>query len=99
MENFNLGDLLNKIKYPLVSEKTTQLSKLNQYGFLVDKSLKKPQIKFLLEKIFKVKIKDIRTLNLPLKTKRVGKHRGNKSLYKKTYIQLQAGELTSTLFN
>lgn len=99
MENFKLGDLLTKIKYPLVSEKTTKLSKLNQYGFLVDRSLKKPQIKFLLETMFKITIKEIRTLNLPIKTKRVGKYRGKKSLYKKAYIQLQAGELESPLFN
>lgn len=99
MENFNFGNLLNKIKYPLVSEKTMQLNKFNQYCFLVDRSLKKPQIKFLLEKMFHVTLTEIRTLNLPKKTKRVGKYRGKKSLYKKVYIKLQAGELTSTLFN
>lgn len=99
MEHFNFGDLLNKIKYPLVSEKTLKLSELNQYGFLVDKSLKKPEIKFLLEKMFHVTITEIQTLNLPEKTKRVGKYRGKKALYKKAYIKLQAGELTSTLFN
>lgn len=99
MENFNLDDLLIQIKYPIVSEKTMQLSKLNQYGFLVDKSLKKPQIKFVLEKMFKVTIVGIRTLNLPVKHKRVGKYRGKKSLYKKVYIKVQTEEQLSMLFN
>lgn len=101
MENYNqkLGDLLSLIKYPLVTEKAIKLNEYRQYAFIVDKSLKKPQIKYALEKMFNVTITSIKTSNLPKKTKRVGKSIGTKSFYKKAYIKLKAGESIATLFN
>ncbi len=101
MENYNqkLGYILSLIKYPLVTEKAIKLNEYRQYAFIVDKSLKKPEIKYALEKMFDVTIESIKTSHLPEKTRRVGKFTGRKSLYKKAYIKLKAGESIATLFN
>jgi large subunit ribosomal protein L23 len=96
MENFNqnFGDLLNKIKYPIITEKLDSLNKkYNQYGFIVNKVLKKDQIKLVLERMFNIHIISVKTMNLPIKTKRVGKFIGRKSLYKKVYVKVKAGDI------
>ena len=52
----NFGNLLNLIKYPLSTEKAINLYSNRQYTFIVARELTKTQIKFILEKIFEVKI-------------------------------------------
>ena len=96
---YNLGDLLNLIKYPLLTEKSINLYGMRQYTFIVDKSLTKTQIKYIIEKIFNVTITDVSTTMLPLKTRRVGKYIGKRSRYKKAYIKLKEGDSITDLFN
>ena len=52
MENnmLNLGDLLNLIKYPSLTEKSINLYGDLQYTFVVDRVLTKTQIKYIIEK-------------------------------------------------
>lgn len=95
----NLGDLLNLIKYPLLTEKAINLYGGRQYTFIVDRSLTKIEIKYILEKIFNVNILEVKTCVIPPRTKRVGRFIGKKSQYKKTYIKLKEGESISELFN
>ena len=97
--NRNLGELLNLIKYPSLTEKSINLYSNRQYTFIVDKSLNKTEIKYVIEKIFNVKIINISTCNLPIKTKRIGKFTGQKATYKKTYIKLKEGDTIADLFN
>ena len=54
MENnmHNLGDLLNLVKYPSLTEKSINLYGDRQYTFIVDRMLTKTQIKYIIEKIF-----------------------------------------------
>jgi tRNA A37 threonylcarbamoyladenosine synthetase subunit TsaC/SUA5/YrdC len=54
MENImlKLGDLLNLVKYPSLTEKSINLYGDRQYTFIVDRSLTKTQIKYIIEKIF-----------------------------------------------
>ena len=101
MENntYNLGDLLNLIKYPSLTEKSINLYSDRQYTFIVDRSLTKPEIKYILENIFNVTITNISTAILPTKTRRVGKFTGNRSRYKKAYVKLKEGDKISELFN
>ena len=94
-----LSDLLTLIKYPSVTEKSINLYSKRQYTFIVDKSLTKTEIKFVIEKIFNVKIVGISTCNLPIKKRRVGRFIGNKTAYKKAYIKLQEGDKITDLFN
>jgi large subunit ribosomal protein L23 len=95
----SLGDLFSFIKCPVISEKSVDIYGNRQCTFLVDKSLTKPEIKYVLENIFNVKIMEVRTMNLPIKTKRVGKFKGKKTTYKKTYVKLKEGYVINNLFD
>ena len=101
MENnmLNLGDLLNQIKYPSLTEKSINLYGDRQYTFVVDKNLTKTQIKYIIEKIFKVEISQVNTCILPTKTRRVGRFVGKRSRYKKAYVKLKEGNNITELFN
>lgn len=101
MENHthNLGDLLGLIKYPSLTEKSINLYGERQYTFIVDRSLTKIEIKYVIEKIFNVSILEVNTCILPTKTKRIGKFTGKKPKYKKTYVKLKQGDSITDLFN
>ena len=101
MENnmLNLGDLLNLIKYPSLTEKSINLYGDRQYTFIVDRVLTKTQIKYIIEKIFKVEISQVNTCVLPTKTRRVGRFIGKRSRYKKAYVKLKEGNNITELFN
>lgn len=101
MENLthNLGDLLSLIKYPSLTEKSINLYGERQYTFIVDRSLTKIEIKYVIEKIFDVTILEVNTCTLPVKTRRVGKFNGKKPKYKKTYVKLKKGDAITDLFN
>jgi large subunit ribosomal protein L23 len=88
METLNLIDL---IKYPIITDKATKLLELNQYSFAVDSKSTKLQIKSAIEFLFKVKVTSVNTCNTPVKTRRVGKFLGCKSSYKKTVVTLAQG--------
>jgi large subunit ribosomal protein L23 len=94
-----LGFLLNQIKYPLLTEKVIELSSNRQYAFIVDRTLNKFDIKYALENMFNITIISIKTCNLPIKIKRVGKFSGKKSLYKKAYVKLKVGDSITALLN
>ena len=95
----NLGDLLNLIKYPSLTEKSINLYGDRQYTFIVDRVLTKTQIKYIIEKIFKVEISQVNTCVLPTKTRRVGRFVGKRSRYKKAYVKLKEGNTITELFN
>jgi large subunit ribosomal protein L23 len=95
----NNSNLINLIKYPLLTEKAVNLYGIRQYTFIVDRSLKKPQIKSLIQNLFNVQVTDISTSMLPPKTKRVGKFIGKKSSYKKAFVKLKEGDTITELFN
>jgi large subunit ribosomal protein L23 len=95
----NLGDLLELIKYPSLTEKSINLYGNRQYTFIVDRSLTKIQIKYIIENIFKVNIIQVNTTILPIKTRRVGKFTGKRPLYKKAYVKLKEGDTINDLFN
>lgn len=101
MENnmLNLGDLLNLIKYPSLTEKSINLYGDRQYTFIVDRILTKTQIKYIIEKIFKVEISQVNTCVLPIKTRRVGRFVGKRPRYKKAYVKLKEGNNITELFN
>ena len=95
----NLGDLLSLIKYPSLTEKAINLYGERHYTFIVDKSLTKTQIKYVLENIFNVNIIQVNTCVLPIKKRRVGRFIGKRPNYKKAYIKLKEGDTISDLFN
>ena len=64
-------DNTNVIIKPLVTEKSThQQATRNAYAFQVHASASKPQIKAAVEKIYEVKVVDVRTMNRKGKPRR-----------------------------
>ena len=60
--------------------------------FIVSKDANKIQIKESVEKSFKVSVLKVRTMNVRGKKKRLGRHEGRKSSWKKALVTLKAGE-------
>lgn len=64
-------DNTNVIIKPLVTEKSThQQATRNAYSFKVAPSATKPQIKLAVEKLYNVKVVDVRTMNRKGKPRR-----------------------------
>jgi len=81
------------IKYPIITDKATQLLENNQYSFIVDRYSNKLTIKAAIEYLFNVKVIKVNTCRLPRKKKRVGKYIGWKPQYKKAIISLAEGDV------
>ena len=81
------------IKRPLITEKSTRQKEVgNQIVFVVDPKANKVQIRQAVEKLFKVKVLSVRTMNVTGKKKRLGKFLGRKSDWKKAIVKLREGD-------
>ena len=81
---------------PIVTEKMTiQGEKLNRYGFVVDRTANKVEIKKAVEQMYGVSVVDVNTVNYHGKRKsrytKAGLLTGRANHYKKAYVTL-AGE-------
>ena len=83
---------LELIKAPVITEKASALAQNNKYVFKVDSKANKYQIKQAIEKIFKVKVIEIRTLNVKPKKRRVGRYAGLTNRSKKAIVTLAEGQ-------
>ena len=83
---------LDTIISPNITEKSTALSEFNKVVFKVNKKAKKSSIKRSIEKIFKVNVIKINTLNLKGKNKIVQGRKVKKSGYKKAIVTLKKGQ-------
>lgn len=84
-----ISNLIDIIKYPIITDKTTRDIENKVYCFGVDKNSKKSEIKRAIENIFDVKIEKINTIISPPKTKTIGKFKGNVRKYKKAIVKLE----------
>jgi large subunit ribosomal protein L23 len=85
------------IKSPVITEKALVAKEQTQDGrqlltFRVDKHATKPEIKNAVEKIFQVRVDQVRTINYMGKMARRGRHEGRKPSWKKAYVTLKQGE-------
>ena len=80
MKKFNI---LDTIISPNITEKATFLSEQNKVVFKVHKGANKNSIKKSIEKIFKVNVIKINTINFKGKTKIVRNRKSRKPGYKK----------------
>ena len=83
---------LDTIISPNITEKSTLLSTHNKFVFKVSKGANKNLIKKNIEKIFKVKVIKVNTINLKGKSKIVKNRRAYKSGYKKAIVTLKKGQ-------
>tara|TARA_Y100000590_G_scaffold253220_1_gene284459 strand:+ start:53 stop:346 length:294 start_codon:yes stop_codon:yes gene_type:complete len=83
---------LDSIKSPVITEKATGLSEQNKVTFKVHENASKDSIKKNIEKIFKVKVIKVNTINRKPKTKMVKGKLGVKKGFKKAVITLKKGQ-------
>ena len=82
---------------PVMTEKSTdQLDKHNAYTFVVDVDANKLEIARAVETLFKVKVKNVRTMQYRGKERRVGRHIGRPPPGKKAVVTQREG--TNELF-
>ncbi len=81
------------IRRPLVTETGVE-KKDNERTlcFEVAQDANKTQVKAAVEKLFKVKVEEVRTANFEGKARRRGRFVGYRSDWKKAYVRLKAGE-------
>jgi len=81
------------LRRPLVTEKGVD-KKDNERTmcFEVAAGANKTQVKEAVQKLFKVKVAEVRTANMEGKLRRRGKFTGYRSDWKKAYVKLKAGE-------
>ncbi len=81
------------IKRPIMTEKVMRLRETkNIVAFEVDINANKKEIKEAVEKIFKVKVKKVRTLIIRGKKVRRGWKEGKRANWKKAYVELHEGD-------
>ena len=73
---------------PIVTEKSSMASSEGKYTFKVNKKATKIQIKNAVEKLFEVKVKEVRTITVKGKPKRQGAHQGMTSDWKKAIVTI-----------
>ena len=83
---------LDTIISPIVTEKSTSLSEFNKIVFKVDKGANKKSIKRSIEKIFKVNVVKINTVNIKGKSKLVRNKKAFKPGFKKAIVTLKKGQ-------
>ena len=78
---------------PMLTEKASIATEnTNRYVFHVQRKANKYQVKDAVEKMFDVKVTNVKTAVLPGKVKRTGKGTSKTSSWKKAYVQIQEGQ-------
>jgi large subunit ribosomal protein L23 len=81
------------IRRPLITEKgVTKKDEERTLCFEVAAVANKTHIRQAVEKLFKVKVEDVRTVIVTGKLRRRGRFTGYRSDWKKAYVRLKAGE-------
>lgn len=80
---------------PVLTEKSTNMTKNNVYTFIVSKKANKHVVASTLEKVYKVKVSNVRILTRAGKMKRAGKAMKQKQLpdTKIAYITVSEGKI------
>ena len=88
---------MSVLKSPLVTEKISALNEKGKYGFIVEQSANKIEIKNAVEKMYGVNVERVNTINVLGKKKsrftKAGTLTGRKPSYKKAIVTLAEGEV------
>lgn len=78
---------------PVVTEKTSiQKEDFNQVSFEVDRRANRVEIRRAIEKIFNVRVADVKTMQVKGKVKQRGRIIGKRKDWKKAIVKLMPGE-------
>ncbi|MBI2909908.1 MAG: 50S ribosomal protein L23 [Chloroflexi bacterium] len=83
--------ILEVLRRPIVTEKTTSLQAQNKYAFEVVKGANKPLVKEAVERAFNVTVEDVNIMIVHGRMRRIGKHRGMTPSWKKAIVTLKQG--------
>ena len=82
-------DAQRVIRRPLITEKATRMKEsANTVCFEVDRDANKIEVGRAVEKLFGVKVLDVRVANRQGKWKRMGRFVGQRKAWKKAYVRL-----------
>jgi large subunit ribosomal protein L23 len=88
-----MGAPADVIEGPLITEKGTLVNEeANQVVFRVRPWANKVQIRAAVERLFKVHVEEVRTVNYLGKVRRVGRNVGRRPNWKKAYVTLREGD-------
>jgi large subunit ribosomal protein L23 len=86
-------DYLQVLKAPLITEKLDGLrEEQDTYAFEVDRRATKIDVREAIEKLFKVRVLDVRTAIMRGKKKRLGVRMGQRSNWKRALVKLSPGQ-------
>lgn len=81
------------IKRPIISEKSTALTELaNKYVFEVDPKANKHEIRDAVQQLFKVNVREVRTMIMHGKVKRLARSTVKRTNWKKAIVSLAEGQ-------
>ena len=86
------GEIYRILKEPHISEKTTYLSDQGKYTFKVFPQANKIQIKRAVTNLYRVRVKDVKIINIKPKKRILRGIEGTKGGHKKAIITLEQGE-------
>ena len=87
-----VGGMSQHIVSPHITEKATDLAAKNQYVFVVSPHANKNNIAQSVEKMYGVKVRGVRIVNVHAKKMRLGRIQGIKKGYKKAMVKLAEGQ-------
>ena len=90
-----MKDIHTILKGPCLTEKASLQQEMNnKVVFKVHPAANKIEIKQAVEKMFNVKVGNVRTTSMRGKQKRVGRYVGRTQDWKKAYVTLSEGEIS-----
>ena len=88
-----MRSIYDVVKRPIISEKSTAQAEIaRRYAFEVAVQANKAEIRDAVQKMFNVKVKDVRTMVMHGKLKRVGRFEVKRSNWKKALVTLAEGQ-------
>ena len=87
-----MSSLYEVLRRPVITEKNTALQEQDKYTFEVTRGADKHTIKQAVEKAFKVKVVSVNVMNVPGKTRRVGRRQVETGPWRKAIVTLKHGQ-------
>ncbi len=84
---------------PVITEASMDNTQNKKYTFKVMSDATKSEIAKAVEELFKVQVKDVNTVSMKKKPKRLGYHQGYTSEWKKAIVTLTADSKTIEFFD
>ncbi|NCO69366.1 MAG: 50S ribosomal protein L23 [Acidobacteria bacterium] len=95
-----MKDARDIVLRPLVTEKTADAkAQSNTVCFQVAVRANKIEVRQAVEKLFGVKVVEVRVVNVRGKQRRFGRYSGKRPDWRKAYVRLAAGEKTTAFFD